>query len=145
MMKVKRPPIPKLPYSLHDARINSILIDHKQITFKFKEGFYEYSDSEEYIHKGSVILEDVDFDYTTIMIMKVKEDHTKSYKSKDYTLKEFLNKYKKYELEIIDEYYGYHSLSWQGWLWKGSKIREFIINISFNGNMYYCLEGDKNG
>jgi len=97
--------------SLHDARFQKIRIEKDKIIFDF-DTLYLIDGEEEIWKSGSIVFEEVDFDYCDIMLYC--ESKSGKIKGKRYSFAEFLMKYPEYEFEVVDEgYYGY-KVKWDG-------------------------------
>lgn len=131
-------PDPKQPYGLHDRRITYMEICQNNLELFFEDGYTKLSDDYPNVN-GSVLLEGVDFDFASIYLGS-KFGEYGEFKSKKMSLQKFRKKYKKYEFEIVDEYFGWHKMQLAGYIWiKGKKYnREAILSIGyFTGNIVY--------
>lgn len=138
MTKTVRERNSNLPYSLHDAHIKKITILKDKIIFDFKYIFLYSNDGEESTAKASIEFENADSDFCDIYIMDVGKKG--KIKGKKQSLKKFLKKHKKLDMEIVTETYNYYDIVWSGYLYCGKKIKEFIITVWNDGNMVYYVE-----
>ncbi|MDD5949667.1 MAG: hypothetical protein PUC39_08090 [Lachnospiraceae bacterium] len=144
--KTKRADMPSLPYSLHDVHIKKIKLRKVNqyagnVTFFLKKGFYDSAEDSRRI-AGNVVFEKVDFDFTAVSVLKVKGMNYGKLKGHRYSLKKFIKKYPKVDIEIVDEVYGYNSSKFFGYLYSGKKVKEVIIELYHEGGMYYMTNED---
>lgn len=137
--KIYRNKSEECPYYLHDARINKIICRKNKIKFIFDNGYFVKGDEDCIPVKGHIEFQDADYDFCRVYVLN-NVKNTGKFTGKKYWLKKFSDKYKKVNMEIIDETY-YHNISkFTGWIYRKNKIKEFIIEIYHFGNMVYRTE-----
>lgn len=131
----------KKPYSLHDMAINKIEIIGNDINLFFEHGFIKTSKPYNQVD-GSIKIEDVDFDFADIYFLSENGSYG-NYNGKKITIKDFLNKYKDYSLEVVNELFGYNMVEYSGFLTIQGKdtLIEFSLGFYYTGNLtYYTKE-----
>lgn len=133
---------PMMPCSLHDMTVNKIECVDSMICFRFVD---EWSKQED-ILEGSIVIEGVDFDYANILLLNKDGEYGKFAGHKLY-LKEFIEKYKNFKFEIIDEKYGYNTTQYNGYVYLGteddcSEVLEMIISIYHFGDIVYNIRNE---
>lgn len=138
MKEHTRENLTNLKYSLHDAHINKFRIEDNSIFFDFDEGYYIITKDDALPIEGGLVFENVDFDFCGIYIL----DNDGSYgdfTGRKYAFHEFAKTVDKFDMEIIDETYGYNYSKFWGFAYVGEDIKEFIIDIYHFGRMKYLL------
>lgn len=138
---MERKNITNLPYSLHDAHINKIIMKGTSVKLYFREGYYIPCSGDCIPVEGYIEIQAVDEDFCYVYVMNTN-GYPGKFKGKKYKLKEFIKKHSKIDMEIINETYGYNQSKFSGWMYKGKKkkIREFIIEIYHFGSMKYITK-----
>lgn len=128
---------PSTPYSLHDMRVKKIAIQDETITLEFEYGYTKLIEPFEQV-EGNVIIEGVDFDYTCVMLLSKWGNYGK-FKGEKLALSRFIDRYKNYSFEVIDELYGYNQLLYSGYLSAiGTEgLVQMDISIYFRGKIIY--------
>lgn len=139
MKEIIRKNISNLPYSLHDAHINNIIVQEDTLIFYFDKGYYVPKDGDCMPIQGSIKFEDVDLDYCYIYTLNT-DGHCGTFKGEKYQVIDFIQRYSIIDMEIIDESYGYNQSKFSGYSFQGKKIQEFIVEIYHLGNMKYIVE-----
>lgn len=130
----------KLPYSLHDMRINKILIEDTNIKFIFENGYIENKAPFKQIN-GIVILKEVDYDYCSIHLLSNNDDYGE-FTGRKITLKEFIEEFRQYNFEIVDELYGFNQVQYSGFLSLPNKADfiEYSMNFYYTGDFIYLTQ-----
>lgn len=55
----------KLPYSLHDMKVNKIILNEDNVTLIFENGYIETKEPFKQVD-GSIMIKNVDYDYCSI-------------------------------------------------------------------------------
>lgn len=141
MKETKRKNITSLPYSLHDAHIRKIKIKGKTIKVFFDKGYYMPKNHDWVPVDGYIEFQRADFLYCNVYIFSM-EGNRGRFAGKKYSLKKFVKKYPKVDMEIIDETYGYNQSNFAGYCYKGKKIqdKEFMLEIYHLGSMKYVTK-----
>lgn len=122
---------PKQPYGLHDCRINRMEIVDGNIKLFFKEEITRINRPgvpglDVY---GHIVVEGIDLDFCTPLIAG-KGGSMGGFRGERLTIPEFMEKYKGYEFEVINEYYGWQRLQFTGWLWMpGVHPKEMTLSL----------------
>ncbi|RDU24901.1 hypothetical protein [Anaerosacchariphilus polymeriproducens] len=146
MKKTIRKNIINIPYSLHDSHIKKIKIqkiddeDFVNIKILFKEGFYVPKDNDTIQIKGKLLFKQVDLDCSFVYIMGIKGLNCGKIAGRKYSLKSFVEKYEKVDMEIIDATYGYNMSNFSGYMYFKHKIKEFTIELYHFGDMIFLTE-----
>jgi hypothetical protein len=136
MKEITRKNMVDLPYSLHDAHINKMKIKDTNLMLYFDEGYYVPVNGDTVLVKGYLELNEVELDCCNVYIMNMDRNYRK-FKGKRYSLKKFMNKYPEIDMEIIDETYGYNQSKFSGFMYKGKKNKEFMMEVYHFGDMKY--------
>lgn len=136
MREITRKNMVDLPYSLHDAHINKISMKDTNVMLYFDEGYYVTDNGDTVQAKGYLEFNGVDLDFCDVYIMNMDRNSSK-FKGKKYSLKRFIKKHPEIDMEIIDETYGYNQSKFSGFLYKGKKIKEFMMEVYHLGDMKY--------
>lgn len=125
-------------YSLHDANVWNIEYSDGNLILHFDHIFYYNEDGAEDIHKAKVIFEKVDIDGVEILLF----DNTinRRFSGTSIDLKEYQDKHKQSEFEVLVETYNRFRAVLQGWLWTDGVPVDCIINIFYLGKMIYEFE-----
>ena len=107
-----RPTI-KPPFSLHDRIVQEIADAGTSVCLFFEE--------------GSLTIEDVDPDFVAVLLL---------------SLKHFLERYREYSFELVDELYGYHTLTYSGYLNlpDDDSLIEMSLEVYYSGELVYDTE-----
>ena len=134
---------PKQPYGLHDCRINRMEMADGNLKLFFKEEITRINRPgvpglDVY---GHIVVEGVDPDFCTALIAG-KGGSMGGFRGERLTIPEFMEKYKGYEFEVINEYYGWQRLQFTGWLWMpGVHPKEMTLSLGyFTGDIVYNTE-----
>lgn len=145
-LKIRREDMPFLPFSMHDVYIKKIRLQQlddfmANVTFMLPDGVYR-SDEDSNPIPGSILFEQVDLDFSNVYVMKTCGVNYGKIKGRKYSLKKFVKKYKKADIEIVDETYGYNQSKFSGYLYEDETIKEIMIELYHVGGMYYLVEGE---
>lgn len=130
----------KLPYSLHDMRIQKIQIDENNITFIFENGYVEVKEPCQQVD-GTIVIQDVDYDFCSIHLMSNNGNYG-SFNGKKLKLKDFIKEYRKYSFEVVDELYGFNQLQYSGYLSLENKVDliECCMDFHYTGDLIYITK-----
>lgn len=116
----------KRPYCLHDIHINKIVTNKDYVEIYFNDKILN-----EDVKLKKIIINDVDFDLAYICIQS-QNDKEGRYNGEKINIRDFETKYKNSDIEIVDEYYGYNSVEYRGYIYnKTENIKEIIIEIGY--------------
>ncbi|MDE5540122.1 MAG: hypothetical protein K2J20_06510 [Bacilli bacterium] len=130
----------KLPYTLHDMRISKIIIEENDINLIFENGYVENKEPFKQI-EGSVIIKEVDYDFCSIHLLSRNGKYGK-FVGRKIGFKEFIEKFKKYSFEVVDELYGFNQVQYSGFLML-SNAKDFIeysMNFYYTGDLIYLTK-----
>lgn len=144
MKRTIRENVVRLPYCLHDARVNKIKIklldeDCAHVKFCFNEG-YDIKDEDNSWVQGNILFKQVDLLFSRIYIMKVKGRRHRRIKGREYSISQFCKKFKDVDMEIVDETYGFNKTRLTGYMYNKNHMKEFVIELSHEGDMIYITE-----
>ena len=128
---------PPIPYSLHDMRVTQIILQKDTIRFEFENGYVQLVEPPTKVN-GTITIEGVSFDFTTVFLLSKSGEYGK-FQGEKLEVAEFLEKYDGNYFEIVDELYGYNQVLYSGYLSvNGSEdLREMEISIYYTGNIIY--------
>lgn len=129
-----------IPYGLHDMRVNKIERIENNVRFYFEDGYVKLSEPFCQV-KGNILIENIDFDFADVHFLSENGLYGE-FKGKKMELSEFIKSYKDFSFEIIDEMYGYNSVSYSGYLSLPEKENLIYISIYlyYTGNIVYETE-----
>ncbi len=130
----------KLPYSLHDMKINEIQLHENNVTLVFEYGYVETKEPFKQVD-GSIMIKNVDYDFCSIYLLS-KNGNYGEFLGRKITLKDFIKEYKQYSIEIIDELYGFNQVQYSGYLLLPHKkdLIELSINFYYTGDLIYLTK-----
>lgn len=139
-MKTKYKYNPPFSYSLHDMYVNNINITDNNIRFEFENGYVKLVEPYNII-PGSIIIENVDFDFSSVVIQNSLGEYG-MFKSEKLEIGEFIKKYDDFSFEIVDELYGYNKLFYSGYLRRKHKDEIYAMDlyVYFTGDIIYETE-----
>ncbi|MGN0414858.1 MAG: hypothetical protein ACI4FX_05150 [Agathobacter sp.] len=145
-LKIRREDMPSLPYGLHDVHIRKIRLQQLDestgnVTFLLQNGIYSTDRNLEPV-PANLLFQRVELDFANVYVMKICGMNHGKIKGHKYSLKKFLKKYRKADIEIIDETYGYNRSKFSGYLYEGDDYLEIMIELYHVGGMYYLVEGE---
>ena len=144
-LKIRREDMPSLKFGLHDVHIKKIKIQKidsfsANVTFMLLDGVYTCDEDIEPI-PCNILFEGVDLDFSNIYVMTIFGVNHGKIKGHKYSLKKFIKKYKKADIEIVDETYGYNQSKFSGYLYTEEGDLEIMIELYHVGGMYYLMDG----
>ena len=104
------------------------------VTFKLRDGAYKCDENVNLI-LGNILFEQVGLDFSNVYLMKVCGINRGKIKGHKYSLKKFIKKYNKADIEVVSETYGYNQSTFFGYLYD----QEIIIELYHEGGMYYLV------
>ena len=121
-----RPTI-KPPFSLHDRIVQEIADAGSSVCLFFEE--------------GSLTIEDVDPDFVAVLLLRPEKERG-AFEGKRMSLKHFLERYTEYSFELVDELYGYHTLTYSGYLNlpDDDSLIEMSLEVYYSGELVYDTE-----
>ncbi len=128
---------PTIPYSLHDMRVNRMEPVGNHLRFYFESGYIALKEKFRQV-EGNLLIEDVDIDFSDVHFLSKNGAYGK-FSGQRMELAHFLNTYRNFSLEIVDETYGYNTVVYRGYLSlpsKGSLI-EMTMSLYYTGNIVY--------
>ncbi|RPF48098.1 hypothetical protein EDD70_0910 [Hydrogenoanaerobacterium saccharovorans] len=127
-----------LPFSLHDAKVTSMICNSATagnidgtVSFIFDNGYCKIEgNSAEQTGKASVTISGIDFDFSHVY-------YCNKNKRQEVTFPQLASDIDKNGLEIVQEAYGYNFTKWSGFMFKEKNIYEIEIEIyHFNETLY---------
>ncbi len=130
----------KLPYSLHDMKVNEININEDNIVLIFENGYTQEKGPFKQVD-GSIMIKNVDYDFCSIHLLSNNGDYGE-FLGKKINLKDFINEYKQYSFEITDELYGFNQVQYTGYLSLPNRedYIEFNMNFYYTGDIIYLTK-----
>jgi len=129
-----------IPYSLHDMRICNIENIGESLKFYFENGYESCTEPYEQVN-GNITIEEVDYDFCFAYILS-DNGNVGTFTGRKLALIDFIEEYKNFSFEVIDEDYGYNSVTYSGFLdlpERDASI-ELTISIYHFGNIIYETE-----
>lgn len=133
-------------YSLHDSRINHLVIEENTLSFKFSSGFYKIEEPTLQINAMycSVIFEDIDWDNSSVYVFRYSNDLPESnsdFTGRKYSISDYIKimERENHELDIVNESYGYNQSYYSGYIMRGETILEFKLEIHHLGHRSYLV------
>ena len=142
MKQTIRKNITDIPYSLHDKEVNEMTVEGKKLTLHFKDGYVECQEPYDDV-KGTVVFENVDWDFSFAYTFKCKEftlENTGPIEGEKMMLKDFAEQFANMTFEIVDETFGYNTTKFEGYLYLEEGTVECNISIYHMGDMSYLVE-----
>lgn len=126
-------------FSLHDCRINKIIFQNDKLILKV-DRLFQYTDDEEKIYSGDIVLNDSDLEECAVLIFN-KTISEGEFSGKAIGMKKYIDDYSNLEFEILTEgYFGYNTI-YLGWIWEDGKDPvSGIMNIWNTGDMVYRID-----
>lgn len=128
------------PYSLHDMRVNRIEPVGNHLRFYFENGYRDLKNDGQQV-EGNLLIQDVSMNFSDVHFLSDNGVYGK-FKGSCMELAHFLKSYKSFSLEIIDEFYGYNTVFYRGFLNLPNKRKliDMTISIYYTGNIVYELK-----
>lgn len=129
-----------IPYSLHDMCICKIESIGESLKFYFEEGYESCTEPYPRVN-GTITIEEVDYDFCDVYLLS-DDGNYGTFTGRKLALLDFIEEYKAFSFEVIDENYGYNSVTYNGYL-KLPERTDFIeltIAIYHFGNIVYETE-----
>lgn len=126
-----------IPYSLHDQRICKIEKIEDSLKIHFENGYVECKEPYRQVN-GDITIEKVDFDFCFAYLLNYNGNFEK-FNGEKMELLDFLEQYKNFSFEVVDETYGYNTVVYNGYLSipKKNNLNELTITIYHFGNIVY--------
>lgn len=137
------PDFPKIPFSLHDCRIEVMEAADDTLTLRLPDGFV-HTEAPYPKVPGAVEITGVDWDFASVTLgPPVSAEDVESYTAQSLTVQEFITRFPDFSIEITDEYYGWHKALYTGWLSApGLWVRLTLTLAYFKGGIRYLTEGE---
>lgn len=128
---------PNMPYSLHDMRVNRIEQVGGHLRFCFEYGYIELKGENRQVD-GDVLIEDVSMNFSDVYLLSENGAYGK-FRGERMELEAFLDRYRDISFEILDEAYGYNTVSYRGYLSMPDKenLVEAMISLYYTGHIVY--------
>ena len=128
------------PYGLHDMRVNRMEPIGNHLRLYFENGYRDLKNDAQQVD-GNLLIQDIDMGFSDVHFLSENGTYGK-FKGSRMELAHFLNNYKNFSLEIIDELYGYNTVFYQGFLNLPNKREpiDMTISIYYTGNIVYELK-----
>ena len=127
-------PLYSLPYSLHDGYLTKLEADEETLVCHFPYGIFSTAAPCQQTAGAKVTLTGVDWDSSFLYVFEGLGE-TGTFSGEKWLLTDFLPHLER--LEVIDETYGYWQAKWKGFLTKGEKLVECMVEVCYSGEMVY--------
>lgn len=129
-----------IPYSLHDMRICKIENIGESLKIHFENGYESCTEPYQQVN-GNITIEEVDYDYCFAYLLS-DNGNFGAFNGRKLALLDFLKEYQNISFEVIDESYGYNSVTYNGYLSLPERDDsiELTIAIYHFGNIIYETE-----
>ena len=128
---------PKEPFSLHDMTVKRMGYTEGSLSLFLSD---DWTDGSDPANRLRVIIEDVDLDYTSVLILS-RNGAYGPFKGEKLSLDEYLDKYKDLSFEIVDELYGYNMVEYSGFLrikkGRNAVFTEMVVSVYYSGEISY--------
>lgn len=131
-------PLYSLPYSLHDGYLTKLEAEQETLVCHFPCGIFSTAAPCQQTAGAKVTLTGVDWDSSFLYVFDGLGE-TGTFSGEKWSLKDFLPHLER--LEVIDETYGFWQAKWKGFLTKGEKLVECMVEVCYSGEMVYEIEG----
>ena len=127
------------PCSLHDRRINRIKPIGDHLRLYFESGYYSLNHDAQV--NGNLLIQDVSMNFSDVHFLSENGNYG-NFKGIRMELACFLNRFKNFSLEIIDELHGYNTVFYRGFLALPNKqnLIDMTISIYYTGNIVYEIK-----
>lgn len=112
----------------------------ESLKFYFEEGYESCTEPYPRVN-GTITIEEVDYDFCDVYLLS-DDGNYGTFTGRKLALLDFIEEYKAFSFEVIDENYGYNSVTYNGYL-KLPERTDFIeltIAIYHFGNIVYETE-----
>ena len=132
--------MPDAPYCLHDMRICKIKTAEKTLKLSFENGYVTAAEPHRQVN-GSISIQEVDYDFCFAYVLS-KDGRFGAFRGKKLSLQDFLKKYPSFSFEVVDESFGYNSVSYNGYLLlpKKKDFLELTLTVYHFGSILYETE-----
>lgn len=127
-----------IPCSLHDSRIKEIRFEDGTLIFKLDQVF-EFSEGRDAGYPAEISFTDIDLEecYVSVFDRTLAEGE---FKGTQYNIKEYMEKFKDTEFEILTEGYHGYDKNFVGWIWGNDFVVSGHISIWTMGDMIYDIQ-----
>ncbi len=127
-------------YSMHDATMIGIEKDGDTLTFKFNDGFMKEIPEPPHYKYVKGMIEFTKVDWISTQFFVTYYDSKKGLKGWQSTFEDFNKLCKDYSLTVMDEYYGYNTMIFEGFVACEGSLYNCSIRIFYKGEMKYITE-----
>lgn len=143
MKTYKNIEIKQRDFSLHDTNIIDVYMDGDDLILKTSSGYVNLVENKQV--DGNIRIKDISLEDSYVYLMKYEKvlcGNPGKFTGEKLRLKKFLKKFKEGQdhFDIIDEYYGYMSLSFGGFFTHKDKIKEIRLDLFYRGDLIYEVE-----
>lgn len=131
--------VTNLPYSLHDSAIIGLIISDNKLTMRLQSGFIVNSEPFSQVN-GEVVFENVDWDFSYIYLISYKDvlcGNVGHFSGEKISLWDFITKKKQFNIDVVDETYGYNLSKFGGYIFLEGNTYECMMEIYHLGDMKY--------
>lgn len=142
MKRVVRGNVINLPYSLHDGTVIGFEVTGDKLVMQFQYGFIKTIEPFDQVN-GNVEFEKADWDFSYVYLFEYQDvlcGNVGSFTGEKMELKKFIDQFKNFKFDLVDETYGYNLSKFDGYLSDGYSIKECSIQIYHLGDMSYIVE-----
>ena len=141
-MDYKRNRTEAIPFSLHDSRIQKIVIDGNALVLKLNK-LFQYTNTGQKIYSGEITFTQTDVEDCCMYIFN-DDVYRGAFTGKVIDLKEYIEYYPHAEFEILTEsYHGYNSIYIGLLRQEGKKTVSAILTLWNMGEMIYHLNFER--
>lgn len=133
---------PEKPYCLHDMHLIGLDLDNNDLTLRFQYGFFSITPPFNQVD-GYIKLCGLDLDFCYVYLLEYTDvlcGNIGHFNGEKIGLSDFIKKYDKISLNIMDETYGYNCVRLEGFFNVNRKCLECILEIYHSGDMIYFTE-----
>lgn len=121
-------------------RVNEIQLDEDNVTLIFENGYIETKEPFNQVD-GTIIIKNIDYDFCSIHLLSKNGDYGE-FIGRKIKLRDFINEFKQYSFEIVDELYGFNQIQYGGFLSLPNKddFIEFSMDFYYTGDLIYLTK-----
>lgn len=129
-----------MPYSLHDMRVNRIERTGEDLRFCFETGYVELKGENRQV-SGNLLIEQVSMAFSDVYFLSENGAYG-PFRGQRMELEPFLDRYRDISLEILDEAYGFHTVTYRGYLSLPDQVPliEVMFSLYYTGNIVYEVQ-----
>lgn len=130
------------PYSLHDMNIISFDADGDTLTVRTQSGLIKTANPCTQVD-AYVEIHDVDWDFCYAYVYEGFYGNVGSFSGKKIFLRDFIKEFENAGFSVMDTHYGFNSVAYTGYYFKGGTTGECRLEIYYLGELVFCEQLDE--